>query len=83
MDESHPPGEILRQTLNNLGLSQADVARRLNLSANKIWCVLAGYHRISPEFAIALEKAQVGTAEEWTVLQANYDLFEARKRLAG
>jgi plasmid maintenance system antidote protein VapI len=82
MDAMKPPGEVLRSVLEERALTQAAVAKAAGLPPNKIWCVAKGLHKVSPEVALGLEKAQLGAAEDWVIRQALYDLGIAKKRVA-
>ncbi len=82
MIHTHPhPGEILKETVfAPLDLSVTESARRLFMSRVALSRVLNGKAGISPELALRLEKAGVGTARFWMSLQANYDLWVAMQR---
>jgi antitoxin HigA-1 len=68
------PGEILREdVLADLGLSVGEAASRLGISR-----VLHGHARISPNLAVRLEEAGVGTARAWLAMQSAHDLAAER-----
>jgi len=76
------PGEILREdVLAELGLSVSDAADRLGVSRVTLSRVLHGHARVSPNLAVRLEGAGVGTARGWLAMQTAYDL--AAQRAAG
>jgi addiction module HigA family antidote len=76
------PGEILREdVLGDLGLSVGDAAARLGISRVTLSRVLHGHARISPNLAVRLEEAGVGTARAWLAMQSAHDL--ARERAGG
>lgn len=76
------PGEILREdVLADLGLPVGEAATRLGISRVALSRVLHGHARISPNLAIRLEAAGVGTARAWLAMQSAHDL--ARERAAG
>ncbi len=79
---NHPhPGELLREdVLVPLGISVMDAAKRLGLARNTLSRIIAGRSGISPDLAIRLELAGVGTARFWMALQTNFELSEALKR---
>lgn len=79
---NHPhPGELLREdVLVPLGISVMDAAKRLGLARNTLSRIIAGRSGISPDQAIRLELAGVGTARFWMALQTNFELSEALKR---
>ena len=75
------PGEILREdVLAELGLSVAAAASRLGISRVTLSRVLHGHARISPNLAVRLEEAGVGTARAWLAMQAAHDLAVERSR---
>ena len=77
-----PPGEILREdVLGELGLSVGDAATRLGISRVALSRVLHGHARLSPNLAVRLEEAGVGTARAWLAMQTAHDL--ASERAAG
>lgn len=81
MDPVHP-GEILREdVLADLGLSVGEAASRLGISRVTLSRVLHGHARISPNLAVRLEQAGVGTARAWLAMQSAHDL--ATERAAG
>lgn len=76
------PGEILREdVLGELGLSVSEAASRLGVSRVTLSRVLHGHSRISPNLAVRLEEAGVGTARAWLAMQSAFDL--AAERAAG
>lgn len=76
------PGEVLREdVLADLGLGVAEAASRLGVSRVTLSRVLHGHARVSPNLAVRLEQAGVGTARAWLAMQTTYDL--AAERAAG
>ncbi|MGO4564674.1 HigA family addiction module antitoxin [Rhizobium sp. 2YAF20] len=66
------PGELLRKDiLVPLGLLVREAAERLSISRVALSRVLNGRVAISPDLAIRLELAGVGTARFWMGLQAD------------
>lgn len=79
-DPAHP-GEILRvDVLGDLGLSVSDAAARLGVSRVTLSRVLHGHARVSPNLAVRLEQAGVGTARAWLAMQNTHDLAVERAR---
>lgn len=73
------PGEILREdVLTDLGLSVSEAASRLGVSRVALSRVLHGHARISPNLAVRLEHAGVGTARAWLGMQTAHDLATER-----
>lgn len=76
------PGEILREdVLADLGLSVSEAASRLGVTRVTLSRVLHCHARVSPNLAVRLEEAGVGTARAWLALQSAHDL--AAQRAAG
>lgn len=74
------PGETLRDTLETLGMTQAELARRTGLSQKHINQIIQGQASISPETALALERVTGVPARFWNNLEANYQSRLARRR---
>jgi len=73
------PGEILRDdVLAELGLTVSDAAERLGVSRVTLSRVLHGHARVSPNLAVRLEEAGVGTARAWLAMQTSFDLAAQR-----
>ena len=76
------PGELIREdVLVELGLSVSEAATRLGVSRVALSRVLHGHARVSPNLAVRLEEAGVGTARAWLAMQSAHDL--AAERAAG
>ena len=76
------PGEILREdVVAELDLTVGEVASRLGVSRVTLSRVLHCHARVSPNLAVRLEEAGLGTAKAWLELQSAYDL--AQERAAG
>ncbi|MDQ1073879.1 MULTISPECIES: HigA family addiction module antitoxin [Microbacterium] len=73
----HPPhpGEIIGEdVLGELDLTVAEAAARLGVARVTLSRVIHGHSGVSPNLAIRLERAGVGTARAWMAMQTNYDL---------
>ena len=74
------PGEILEEEfMKPLGVSRADVARRLAVPPNRITQIINGRRVITPDTALRLEALFGWPAEYWLQNQAEYDLELARQ----
>lgn len=80
-DYAVPPGHTLRDTIEALDMTQAELARRTGISAKHINQVIQGIAPISPETALALEHVTGVPARLWNALEANYRQREARREL--
>jgi addiction module HigA family antidote len=73
------PGAILADELEEIGISAAELARLIEVPANRVSQIIAGKRRITAETALRLAQ-YFGTAPEfWMNLQKMYELDLARK----
>jgi addiction module HigA family antidote len=72
------PGEFLAEILDELGISQADFARAVGISAMRVSHVIAGTRPVTAELALLFGKALGQSPEYWINLQSAYDLTTAR-----
>ena len=73
------PGEILlEEFLRPLGLSQATLARHLDISLVRVNELVKGKRSVSAETAWLLAQAFGTTPQFWINLQSNYDLAKTR-----
>lgn len=68
------PGEFLREQLEELGLSQAQFARAIGVSAMRISHVVNGSRPVTAELALLFGRAFEQSPQYWLNLQAIYDL---------
>jgi HTH-type transcriptional regulator/antitoxin HigA len=71
-DYAVPPGETLRELLEEKGLSQRDLARRAGLSPKHVNKLLQGLVPLSAEVAVRLERVTGTPARLWNSLEAGY-----------
>ena len=77
------PGRVLREEfIDKLGMSHSELARKLDCRFAKINEILNEKRAITPEFALQLEALLGLPAEVWVSLQAEFDLWRARQRVA-
>jgi len=76
-DLAIPPGEYLEEVLEDIGLTQAELARRMGRPAQAINEIIKGEKSITPETAIQLEKVVGVPAYIWSSLEAEYRLIKA------
>ncbi|MEO8592996.1 MAG: HigA family addiction module antitoxin [Candidatus Solibacter sp.] len=72
------PGEILKETLDDLGLSMNRLAQDIRVPPNRISAIVAGRRSISGETALRLGRYFGTTPVYWINMQARYDLETAR-----
>jgi addiction module HigA family antidote len=69
------PGEVLREQLEELGMSANALAEALHVPANRITGILNETRALTPETALRLERFFTGTtAQFWLNLQTSFDL---------
>lgn len=68
------PGELVADSLNELGLSIAEAAKGLGVTRQALYNVINGKSGVSPEMAVRLAKGIGSTADTWLRMQMNYDL---------
>ena len=77
------PGKVLSEIyMAEMNLNQTNLARLCGCAPRKINEVVNGKRGISPSFAIVLESVLGASAEMWVRTQAEYDLWEARLKVA-
>jgi antitoxin HigA-1 len=75
------PGEILADELKENGISAAQLARALDVPANRISQIVAGKRAVSADTALRLARYFRTTPEFWMNLQKTYELDLARQQL--
>jgi addiction module HigA family antidote len=72
------PGEILAEEfLNPMGLTQAEAARRMGMSTNRLNELVRGKRGVTAATAIRLAGLLGTSPELWLNLQATWDLWQA------
>jgi antitoxin HigA-1 len=70
----HPGSIIGEDVLGELGLTVSEAASRLGVARVTLSRVINGHAGVSPNLAVRLELAGVGTARAWLAMQSAYDL---------
>ncbi len=78
-DLAIPPGEYLEEVLDDLELSQAELARRMGRPTQAINEIIKGEKAITPDTAIQLEQVLGVPAELWNNLESEYRLVLAKE----
>ena len=68
------PGEILREELEELGLSANAVAQALYVPANRVSAILKGQRGVTADTALRLSRFFGTTPQVWMNLQKTYEL---------
>ena len=80
MFEPPHPGEFIQEVyLEPHNMSGRQLALQIGVVPSTLARVLSGNSGVSPEMALRLSKALGRSPESWLAMQANYDLWEARK----
>jgi addiction module HigA family antidote len=74
------PGGLVRDNLDDLGLSVSEAATGLGVTRQQLYNVISGRSGITPEMALRLEKAFGGSADMWLRMQVSHDLAQVRSR---
>ena len=73
------PGEHLAEQLEALGISAAELGRRLDVPPNRITAIINGQRSITGDTALRLGHFFGNSPQFWLNLQAIYDLRLAEK----
>jgi addiction module HigA family antidote len=71
---------LLEEYLKPLGLTQAEAARQLDLSLNRLNELVLGKRGITADTALRLARRFKTTPQLWMHLQADWDLHEALRK---
>ena len=74
------PGEQLAEELSELGMSAAELARRLDVPTNRITEILNGRRAITGDTALRLAHFFGTSAEFWLNLQSLYEIRLAQRK---
>jgi addiction module HigA family antidote len=79
---SHPGEILLEEFLVPKKMSQVELARKMNVSVQRINTLINGKRDVSPETAILLARVLGTTPQFWMNLQMTRDLALAQESLA-
>lgn len=86
-DVALPPGNLLAETLEALGMSQTELAMRMSRPLQAINEIIKGKKAITPETALELERVLGTPAHVWLNLEQDYQFNKTRledlKRIEG
>jgi len=74
------PGKTLREDLDALGMSPAELARRIEVPVNRITEILSGRRSVTGDTALRLGRFFGTSGEFWLNLQKLYELRRAEQR---
>lgn len=75
------PGEFVKDEMEEVGITQKNLAKKIGVSTTIINEVVKGKRRINGDLAVRLEMALLSPASVWLNLQARYDETVARIKL--
>lgn len=75
------PGDILREMLDEQGISQSELARNLHTDVARINEICRHRRGISAQMAVMLGKAFGTSAQLWLNLQKNWELSQVDQNL--
>ena len=70
-------GSLIRKYMDHVDWNVTRTAAELGCDRVTLSRVLNGHIGVSPQMALALERLNWGTAEQWTLMQADYELVQA------
>ncbi|HVU33842.1 MAG TPA: HigA family addiction module antitoxin [Opitutaceae bacterium] len=74
-----PPGETIKESLDGLGMKQAELAKRMGASEKYVIDLLSGAAPLSAETALKLERVFNVPSRFWTNLEQSYRDYLARE----
>ena len=77
----HPGEFILEVYLRPYNLSVRLVADKLKVSPSTFSRLIKGHSNVSSDMALRLSKTLGRTPESWLIMQNNYNLWHAQKKL--
>ena len=75
------PGEILKEELDELGVSPTEFARQIDVPPNRVRQIIAGKRSVSADTALRLGHWFGVEAQFWLNLQTQFDLAIAERNI--
>ncbi len=75
------PGVILKEIIDELGISQARLARDIGTSAMRVSHIISGSRPVTGDIALRLGKYLNQTPQFWMNLQSNFDVQVAQEKI--
>ncbi len=76
------PGQFLREMLDELNISQAQLARTIGISPMRVSHVVNGSRPVTPQLALLFGRVFGQSPEYWLKLQMTYDLQTTEAAMA-
>ncbi|MBI4310525.1 MAG: HigA family addiction module antidote protein [Chloroflexi bacterium] len=83
IDVPFPPGELLKEELEERGMTQVALARAMGRPLQSINAIIRGKKVNTADTALQLERVLGISAEYWLNLETRYQLTLARRRQEG
>ena len=77
-DYAVPPGWLLEEELELMGISQADFAQRCGRSEKEIGDIISGKAPVGPEMAVQIDRVLGGGPNIWLRMESHYRLRSAQ-----
>ena len=74
------PGEVLREEIDDLGLSANTLAKAIDVPANQVAAILNGERGVTAETALRLGRYFDTTAQFWLNLQQAWQVGQAKTK---
>jgi len=73
------PGKFIKEVyIDELEVTEAKIAKNLNVSASTLNRLIKGSSSVTPEMAIRLSITLGRSAESWMLMQDKYSLFQLK-----
>jgi antitoxin HigA-1 len=76
------PGDLLRELINEKGLSVQAAAEKLGVAKSLLFTIFKGSARITPNMAVRIERDLGSNAELLISYQSMFDIMKARAEVA-
>ena len=73
------PGEVLKDELEEMGITPTEFARQIGVPPNRIGQIVAGKRSVTGDTALRLGHWFGADPQFWLNLQAQYDLVQAHR----
>ena len=77
---THPGEMLLEEFVKPLGLTQVELAKRLDVSYPRLNEIIKGRRSVTPDTALRLSRVVGMSADFWLGLQHDWDLWHAMNR---
>jgi len=78
---THPGEILLDEFLKPLGMSQSELAKKMNVPIQRVNTLINEKRDMTAETAILLSRVLKTSSEFWMNLQVAYDLYEAQRAI--